>query len=90
MSKLSNIFHNNIKYSTNNKNSFSTFNKEKKEIVNTNSIDIDNIMNYFNKRIVIELKNGSKMEGVLLSKRNNILLLDNGDYIDIKDILSIK
>ena len=86
MSKLSNIFHNNIKYNTNNKNSFST---SKKEVTNP-SLNIDNLINYFNKSIIIELNNGTKIEGVLLSKRDDIILLDTGDHIDIKEILSIK
>ena len=87
LSKLSNIFHNNIKYSTNNKNTFSTFNKKK--VVNKSN-NIDNLINYFNKIIIIELNNNEKKEGILLSKRNDYLLLDSGEYINIKDIISIK
>ena len=88
LSKQSSIFHNNIKYSTNNKNTFSTF--EKVDDNNDISFDKDSIINFFNKRITIELKSGDTITGVLLSKRNNVLLLDSGDYINLKDILSIK
>ena len=90
LSKLSNIFHNNIKYSTNNKNTYIASNKDDKRVVNNSLFNPDDLINYFNKRIVIELNNGTKKEGILLSKRNNILLLDTGDYISINDILSIK
>ena len=90
MSKLPSIFHNNDKLSSNNKNSFSSFNKSKKEIDNTITIDIDNLINYFNKRIVVGLKSGNEIEGVLISKRNDKILLDTKDSINIKDILYIK
>ena len=89
MSKLSNIFHNNTKYSTNNRNTFNTFNSNKKKVVNKSN-NMDNLINYFNKRIIIELNNNEKKEGILLSKRNDYLLLDSGEYINIKDIISIK
>lgn len=87
MSKLPSIFHNSGKYITNNKRVVN--NKENK--VNSNvSLDKKSLINYFNKKIIIELKTGKTVSGVLLSKRNNKILLDNNEYIDIDDILSIK
>ena len=86
MSKLPSIFHNSGKYITNNKKSFSSsINKEVKEQEKR-----DDFINYFNKRITVCLKNGNEITGVLLSKRNNLILLDTNDFIDIKDISCIK
>lgn len=91
MSKLPSIFHNNNNLTSNNKNSFNTFTKSKKEVKdNSISIDKDNLINYFNKRVVVGLKSGNEIEGVLISKRNDKILLDTKDYINIKDILYIK
>ena len=91
MSKLPSIFHNNDRLSSNNKNSFMTFNNSKKEIIdNKITINEDNLINYFNKRVVVGLKNGSELEGVLISKRNDKILLNTKDYIEIKDILYLK
>lgn len=89
MNKLPSIFHNNIKFKTNNKNSFNTF-KNEKTISNNNVIDNNNLINYFNKKICVELKSGNVIEGVLISKRGNTILLDTKDYINISDIVSIK
>ena len=97
MSRLPSIFHNNDKFLNNNKNSFNTFGilkdsnkidkKDKKEDINI--VDIENIYSLFNKKVVITLKNGSVYSGVLISKRDNKILLDSSDYILISDILSI-
>ena len=95
MSKLPNIFHNNDKFFTNNKNSFTTFEKIKenknKELKEDNNflIDDDSLINYFNQKVVITLKDGSVYSGVLLSKRDNKILLDSNDYISINDIIKI-
>ena len=95
MSKLPKIFHNDNKFYTNNKNSFNTFEKRVENNIEEqkkkyNSIDIDGIVTYFNKKIVITLKDGKVYSGVLISKRNNKLLLDTNDYILIDDIISIE
>lgn len=88
MSKLPNIFHNNSNFNSNNKHSYNTFNN-KKEIIN-NSINVDNLINYFNKRITITLNNKEEYTGTLISKRNNYIMLDTKEKINIKDIISIK
>ena len=84
MSKLPKIFHNNNKCITNNKNSFNTFNLEKKDIIS--SFDSNILINYFNKKINIHLKDGKVCNGVLISKRGNTILLNNGEKINIKEI----
>ena len=95
MSKLPNIFHNNDKFLTNNKNSFTTFEKQKEskneelKKDDTFLIDSDSLINYFNQKIVITLKDGSVYSGVLLSKRDNKILLDSNVYISINDIIKI-
>lgn len=90
MSRLPSIFHNNAKVITNNKNSFNTF-EDKKEIVKDDYfINIDNLINYFNKKVIIETKSKEHIEGILISKRNDMILLDTGRYINIKDINNIK
>ena len=90
MSRLPSIFHNNAKIITNNKNSFNTF-EDKKEIVKDDYfINIDNLINYFNKKVIIETKSKEHIEGILISKRNDMILLDTGRYINIKDINNIK
>ena len=90
MSKLPNIFHNEEKYVTNNKKSYNTFNNKKEVKNNPVFLDKDNLINYFNKKIVILLKNGNEVTGKLISKRNNQLLLDTKEIISIDDISRIK
>ena len=91
LSKLPSIFHTNDKFYTNNKSSFNTFDKIKEEVKKENdtSIDKDDLINYFNKRVVITLKDGSVYSGVLISKRDNKILLDSNAYILIDDISNI-
>ena len=90
MNRLPSIFHNNAKVITNNKNSFNTF-EDKKEIEKDDYfINIDNLINYFNKKVIIETKSQEHIEGILISKRNDMILLDTGRYINIKDINNIK
>lgn len=91
MNKLPKIFHNNDRYITNNKKSFNSFEKvDSIEMVNSNSyIDLENLYEYFNKNVVITLKNGNVYSGVLISKRDNKLLLDSSEYIKIDEILKI-
>lgn len=92
MSKLPNIFHNNTKFYTNNKNSFNTFEKvkeiKKKDNIDTD-VDLDNLFTYINKKVIITLKDGSTYSGIMISKRNNKILLDSNDSILIDDILKI-
>ena len=90
MSKLPNVFHNNEKYITNNKNTFNTFDKSIKKEIESNAFNGNNIINFFNKKITVELKDGRVISGVLLSKRDNVILLDTEDYININEIMSIK
>lgn len=91
MSKLPKIFHNNNKIISKNRSSFNTFNN--KETTNKQeekySFDKYELINYFNKKINIYLKDGSVKSGILISKRNNIILLDNLEKINIKDIINI-
>ena len=84
MSKLPNIFHNNEKFITNNKTSYVNYNKSNMYT------EKEKIINYFNKEIVVTLKSGKIIKGTLISKRNDYILLDTNNYINIKDILSIK
>lgn len=92
MSKLPNIFHSDSKYFSNNRNSFNSFDKYrfKKEEKSVVDFDKDTLINYFNKYIVVEMKNGNKSSGVLVSKRNDKILLNTGESININDIISIK
>jgi len=87
LNKLPNIFHNSGKYITNNKNSFVNFYKGKND---NHCINRDNLINFFNKKITITLKSGNNISGVLLSKRENYILLDTYDYINIDEIIDIK
>lgn len=93
MTKLPKIFRNNEKFFSNNKNSYNTYNKisEKKyeEINNLSNFDKNILINYFNKKINITLKNGNKVSGILISKRNDTILLDSGEYIHVNDINDI-
>ena len=87
MSKLPKIYHNDEKIISNNKSSYISYNDvtNKEEKVN---ID-ENIYSLFNKNSLFLLKNGDKCEGVVISKRDNELLLNNGKRININDISSI-
>ena len=87
MSKLPKIYHNGEKIISNNKSSYISYNDvtNKEEKVN---ID-ENIYSLFNKNSLFLLKNGDKCEGVVISKRDNELLLNNGKRININDISSI-
>ena len=90
MSNLPKIFHTNGNFITNNKNSFNSFDK-KNEVVKSDSLLKDNdLIKYFNKEISITLKNGDILNGILISKRNDKILLDTGVYILINEILNIK
>ena len=86
MNRLPNIFHGENNYKTNNKKSFINYNKDKSD----SKINKDFLANYFNKEITVVLKSGKDVKGILLSKRENIILLDTGDYISLDDILEIK
>ena len=90
MSKLPSIFHSNSKVMSNNKNSFNSFDREEEVNDRDTSFDKDLLINYFNKSVVVELRNGNKSSGILVSKRNDKILLNTGEYIDIKDIVSVK
>ena len=94
LSKLPRIFHNNEKFITNNKNSYINFKATKEENKKENnyipSVDVNNLINFFNKKVSIILKNNNESTGVLISKRGDIILLDNGEKINIKDIADIK
>lgn len=86
MIKLPSIFHNNNSYVTNNSKSFMNSNKK----VEDNKIKFYNFTDYFNKEITIILKDGKEFNGTLIAKRDNIILLDNNEYININDIFKIK
>lgn len=87
--KLPKIFHNNGKIIANNKHSFTSFSNNEKDNINNESFSKDSLVNYFNKMIVVNLKNGNKYSGILVSKRGNVILLNTGEYININDIASI-
>jgi small nuclear ribonucleoprotein (snRNP)-like protein len=87
--KLPRIFHNNEKIISNNKHSFSSFNNNEENKKNEDSFSRDLLVNYFNKMIVVSLKNGNKYSGILVSKRGNVILLNTGEYININEIVSI-
>jgi small nuclear ribonucleoprotein (snRNP)-like protein len=86
--KLPNIFHGNEKFMTNNRHSCTAFNK-KEEQKEESSFSSNDLINYFNKNITIHLKNGNSISGILISKRNKIILLNTGEHINIDDISSI-
>ena len=91
MSKLPNIFHSDCIIFSINKKSFNSFYKYRfKEEKSTIKFDKDILINYFNKFVVIELNNGNKSSGILISKRNDKILLNTGESININDIVSIK
>ncbi len=88
MSKLPKIYHNDEKIISNNKSSYISYN----DVTNREekNFDIDeNIYSLFSKNSLFVLKNGDKYEGVVISKRDNELLLNNGKRININDISSI-
>lgn len=94
MSKLPKIFHGNDKIFSNNKNSYNTYSNlrndiEKDEDKDKESFNKDQLINYFNKRINVVLKNGSVMNGVLISKRGNTILLNSGQYINLDDVKEV-
>ena len=86
MNRLPNIFHGEDSYTTNNKKTFVNYSRDKSD----SKINKDLLANYFNKEITVVLKSGKDVKGILLSKRENIILLDTGDYISLDDILEIK
>ena len=88
LSKLPNIFHNSSKINSNNKHSYNTFLKEEK--FKKSSIDVDNLINYFNKKITVIMDTNEEYNGILLSKRDNYIMLDTGKKLNIKNIISIK
>ena len=85
LNKLPSIFHTSSNFITNNKKSFVNYKENNHE--SNNRYDL---INYFNKEIVVVLKSGKEIRGVLISKRNNYILLNTSDYINIKDIMEIK
>lgn len=86
MSKLPRIFHSNEKFISNNKNSFNSFDKVKEKNNLENSFNSNDLINFFNKSITITLKDNSIISGVLISKRGNNLLLNNGIHLKIEEI----
>ena len=86
MSKLPRIFHNNNKFNSNNKTSFNTFGKAKESKVINNTFNSNCLIDYFNKSISITLKDGSIISGILISKRGNNLLLNNGIHLKVEEI----
>ena len=89
MSKLPRIFHND-NFISNNKKTYNTFINVNKVKNNDSLIDSNSLINYFNKSITIVLKSGKEIKGKLISKRKDLILLDNKEYININDIMSIK
>ena len=89
MSKLPRIYHSDEKRISNNKNSYVSYrsiNNDEKET----TFDFDeNIYSLFNKKSSFILKNGNTLEGVIISKRDKELLLNDGRRININDISSI-
>ena len=89
MSKLPRIYHSDEKRISNNKNSYVSYrsiNNDEKET----TFDFDeNIYSLFNKKCSFILKNGNTLEGVIISKRDKELLLNDGRRININDISSI-
>lgn len=88
MSKLPKIYHNDEKIISNNKSSYISYNDVTNREEKHFNID-ENIYSLFNKNSLFVLKNGDKYEGVVISKRDNELLLNNGKRININDISSI-
>lgn len=88
MSKLPKIYHSNDKVISNNMNCYMNSKKEEKQEIEENK-EIEYI-NYFNKNIEVILKDNSSISGILVSVQKDYILLNNGHYIDIKDILYIK
>ena len=86
MTKLPSIFHSNDKVISNNKNSYISSDK----FIDKTSFDKRILVNYFNKSINITLNNGNKINGILISKRGDTILLNSGEYININDISSVK
>ena len=85
MKKLPKIFHNKSNYITNNKKTFINYKNNNNSFINK-----DNIIDYYNKKVVIVLNTKEEYEGVIISKIGDVILLDTGEYIDINNIVTIK
>lgn len=97
MSKLPKIFHSDEKIISSNKNTYNTFDslrtekedKEGKEDKEEKTFNREVLINYFNKRINVHLKDGSVLSGILLSKRGDTILLNSGEYINLNDVTDV-
>ncbi len=94
MSKLPKIFHSDEKIISSNKNTYNTFDslrieKEDKEDEEEKTFNREVLINYFNKRINVHLKDGSVLSGILLSKRGDTILLNSGEYINLNDVTDV-
>lgn len=88
--KLPELFHGkNI--TSNNKKTYYSLNCEKEEITTKKETkDISNFEPFFNKNVLIKLKDGKEIKGRILSKIEKRILVSGGIYLNIDDIDWVK
>ena len=88
--KLPKIYQCTEKIKTNNNESFYSYKENNVKIEKKqDNIKIDNFFKYFNNYVEIVTFDNKIINTKILSKRGERLLLENGTYIEIKNIKSI-
>ena len=85
LTRLPKVFHDNKFIVSNNKISYSSLN-EAKESREENY----DLFSYLNRIVSIKLNNGDTYNGKVLSINRDTILLNDGSYININDIVNIK
>lgn len=89
--RLPKIYQGENKITSNNKKTYYSFsNDSKQEESNNKQFDTDNFFKYFNKKVEIELMDNTVINSKILSKIDNRLLLENGNYLELNKIKNIK
>lgn len=91
--KLPKIYHSDETLTSNNRDSYYSFSKENsdkiKKIVETPKKELNNFFSYFNKEVTIITIDDKILNTRILSKRNDLILLEDGTYLNLNKIKSI-
>lgn len=93
--KLPNIYKSDKRIKSSNRDAYYSFKDSNENILidkksTESSYFDDNFFQYFNKDVEISLKDGKYINARILSKSGNRVMLNDGSYIDVGNINSIK